>query len=736
MSSNQSRGPSESIALKDPYVVTALLANVREEPSAQARIITSVTQGEIVDALALSPDGAWRYVAVIGEGEITGWVGDQYLAPVPEAEAGEERVAPRKLSSTVAGVLEKFEPDGSVTSWQIVREILQTHPEYGGGTTKVVLSARPPELTTAQPAKVWLQAASRLITPGIGELHGRMAILALAKLDPELERFLAGHRFLDALTHELREDKTELFVDLGPTRSAWSDPTPLASDWPDAADRLNRRGLARSLARRLRRSQQENEDSKAPSGFMMHVHGAWGSGKTSLLRMLGQELEKPDERQGRPGWVVVEFNAWKHQRLDPPWWFLMDAVYRAGLEDVRFRSRWQALRFMAWETKWRFFSGWRDALFATGAVLLVVCVAYGIAQWRDWDVLSLSGASDAAERVTNVLALFGTLFSGLLLFGRSMVFGAGRAAERYVEGATDPLEHLSRHFSAMAQRIGVPIFVFLDDLDRCQPEYVVRLLEGIQTLFNDRRLVYAVAADRNWLHACYEHTYGWAKDRLVEPGHRLGGLFLQKQFQLSVAVPALHPALQRQYWRQLLAGGPADAQTRMEAAVAEARDLLGDARSEQKLLDAVAASGEDPVKRQAIRQAAIERLADPDIEQTTELFLEPFAHLLEPNPRAMKRLLNAYAINRDIAVIGEIDVLADVHRRRQLALWTILAMRWPDLEAAISRALMNDDNARIEDLLKESQQMREVYEGEGVAARLDPAAIRIFIGIGLDAPGA
>src|SRR3712207_7942290 len=46
---------------------------------------------------------------------------------------------------------------------------------------------------------------------------------------------------------------------------------------------------------------------------------------------------------------------------------------------------------------------------------------------------------------------------------------------------------------------------FVDDLDRCQSSYVIRLLEGIQTLFSDPRVMYVISADRRWLRS-EEHT--------------------------------------------------------------------------------------------------------------------------------------------------------------------------------------------------------------------------------------
>jgi hypothetical protein len=60
--------------------------------------------------------------------------------------------------------------------------------------------------------------------------------------------------------------------------------------------------------------------------------------------------------------------------------------------------------------------------------------------------------------------------------------------------------------------------------------------------------------------------------------------------------------------------------------------------------------------------------------ERTRHVLMPFAHLLEPNPRAMKRLVNACNVNRVLSTLAYVDI-----KTEPLILWTILSMRWPRL---------------------------------------------------------
>ncbi len=73
--------------------------------------------------------------------------------------------------------------------------------------------------------------------------------------------------------------------------------------------------------------------------------------------------------------------------------------------------------------------------------------------------------------------------------------------------------------------------------------------------------------------------------------------------------------------------------------------------------------------------AAVRRLNAPDMQEQLEELLREFAPLIENNPRSMKRLMNAYGIERDrILRDGR---LLDIKERRQLVLLTILRLRWP-----------------------------------------------------------
>jgi hypothetical protein len=81
-----------------------------------------------------------------------------------------------------------------------------------------------------------------------------------------------------------------------------------------------------------------------------------------------------------------------------------------------------------------------------------------------------------------------------------------------------------------------------------------------------------------------------------------------------------------------------------------------------------------------VAPAVVAQLAQPRQQRETEHALRKFAPLLDPNPRAMKRFVNAYGIARVVLTLESTLVSSDT-----LALWTILRSRWPMLAERLAK---------------------------------------------------
>jgi hypothetical protein len=434
--------------------------------------------------------------------------------------------------------------------------------------------------------------------------------------------------------------------------------TPLLSDSPAAVDELGRKPLADALAARLVRLQKGEAASPEPKAVMVHLHGPWGSGKSSLVRFLSYALGRE-----HPRWLVVEFNAWRNARVNPPWWNMLTELKRALsrrlLRDV------MPLRWAWLQLRWGWVSPSVDNVVLVAAILLVAAFLFAGGQLdKALATLKLTGSGEWVKSLKDLPAQL-TLISGglaaLVALMRGLLLGGKRVAESFDALRTDSFRPFISLFDMLVKSAPCPVLIVLDDLDRCNQETVTDLLEGIQTLFRGQPVVFLAVADRHWITASFGERFklfGAGGDQ----ARPVGDLFLDKMFQVSVTIPALPVAVKRVYLGKLLG---ADAPTNAEQAVLPATALTHEA-----IRAAIEAAPEE--QQAALRAQAVARLSTAEADRIVEHRLMRWIDHIEPNPRGMKRLVNAIGMAQARSLLEGRSVDFDV-----IVLWTILQLRWP-----------------------------------------------------------
>lgn len=441
------------------------------------------------------------------------------------------------------------------------------------------------------------------------------------------------------------------------------------SDAPALVDSLGRQAFAEVLATRVKQVSETLRSGTLgnDSAFILHVDGPWGSGKSSILNFLKTNLEQSD-----PPWVIVEFNAWRNQQRSPAWWPIISHVWTTVRHEGPFKFPAAYWVWMRWTMGMR----WLPLLLSG---LLIVAFAILVYWW---------GQAPAAERgQSQWIELMDKAWKGVLALmalggfawtsSRALFFGSKSAAETYAQSSAEPFRRIVSLYERLVGAIGRPVAVFIDDIDRCECDYVIELLEGIQTLLRSAPVVYVVAGDRKWICSSFEKRYSDFGGQIGMPGRPLGYLFLDKVFQLSTAIPRLSNVRQAAYWRRLLETGEQGAMKasddlRKLEADAET-DLIGKS-SHEEIQQQIDDSQEGSLRQEALRAAAAKQTTSREAIRAAEHRLQPLAHLLEPNPRSMKRLVNAYGLNQARVFLEGRKVEVEA-----LARWTIVELRWPIL---------------------------------------------------------
>ncbi|WP_277922204.1 P-loop NTPase fold protein [Streptomyces sp. Root369] len=436
------------------------------------------------------------------------------------------------------------------------------------------------------------------------------------------------------------------------------------SDVPAQLDLLRRRPLAEALAVRLRRIQNEEPGTS----FLIHIDGAWGTGKSTLLNFLRLELN--------PDWVTVDFDAWRQARVGPAWWALLSALRVDIARNAKF---WERAWLRVTESWMRLRRAGAPFVFAVVLLLIVASAVFLLIRPQE---LALK---TAAETVTAVISALGTLWVGALVAGRFLLWDSARGARLFEQSNADPMRDISDHFGWLVGKARRPVVIFVDDLDRCSEGYVVELLEAVQTLIRDApqqrssdstketsTVSFVFAADGAWIRKSYEIAYEKFTETVAEPGRPLGYLFLDKLFQLRVPVPSIDAPRQQEYLSSLLRVRTSEGSRQLIHEEQEVRESLQRSSTDAEVVEKL--NQASPEVRDRVAGAAVERLTTREVEAATEHSLQRFGPLLAPNPRSMKRFVNSYSVLRAVRILEGNTVPLD-----PLALWTILETRWPSL---------------------------------------------------------
>ncbi|MBO3117500.1 hypothetical protein J4050_12120 [Winogradskyella sp. DF17] len=443
-----------------------------------------------------------------------------------------------------------------------------------------------------------------------------------------------------------------------------NDKIPFHLDQVVDEDKLGREPVAMAFVRLIK---EDIFTEKLNHSFMVHLQGKWGSGKSSFLNFIKKNLNADDEN-----WIVVEYNAWQNQHITPPWWSLIDQVYLKSKEQLNWRACFHLWRKEVLRRIWRY-SGWQKITAFFLFTLSLVCIFYfgediiNLFQEttqvieNDNDISKKSFASklgDFGKLILTIASLLGTLYGFTKFITIPFFINSSKDAESFVLKASDPMNQVKRHFNDLVDNINNKdkkrqLAIFIDDIDRCDKGFIVQLLEGIQTLFKDKRVLYIVAGDKNWISTSFGNTYEEFKTKSVDK-KQLGEFFIQKAFQLSFRLPNISEESKQNYWNHILGlkdEGEKDKiesiEELSEAQQTEIKSVLKQSKSELTNPEFVQNIQE---KYNLTGDTATNIVIGEKNKDTEELkhLLQDYHKYIDTNPRSIIRLANNYTMARSI----------------------------------------------------------------------------------------
>ena len=261
-----------------------------------------------------------------------------------------------------------------------------------------------------------------------------------------------------------------------------------ASCWE--RDKLGRKQDAEFLYNFLVGQVAKRRDEGRPGSYVLNVDSVWGGGKSFFLDGFAEDLVRHDH-------IVVRINAWKDDHAQDPYVAIMAAIDTALLpytvKEATLKSSWEKAKS----------SGGAIALRVAGAVTKGLIKKHtGVSLDELGDLVSGDIAQTALEEGGKAVGeQLEKLFDGTL---EAMIEGF-QTTEKATADFRKRLEKIVEKLGGEERK---PVFILVDELDRCRPSYAVQLLERVKHLFDVDGVVFVFATNSDQLKHSIAGAYG------------------------------------------------------------------------------------------------------------------------------------------------------------------------------------------------------------------------------------
>ncbi|MFM7478946.1 MAG: P-loop NTPase fold protein, partial [Microcystis aeruginosa] len=526
-----------------------------------------------------------------------------------------------------------------------------------------------------------------------------------------------------------------------------------------------------------------HEQTQPP--LTLSVEGEWGSGKSSFMKMLEEYLRK---KGGRTVW----FNAWRHDKAESVW----AAFALSFIKQISTPKNWRDLprvilgHFKLQLLRFNLEKGLFELIKALPLIIFVICASIAIPFILI--VYGVEGINELIRATTSqdvfwskINSVFKLLFTagGLTLSGAGIFAGIKSLSRNFQRLLQNPKNNLIKYIEAPDYKkqstfveefhedfakivdayIGNDrVYVFIDDLDRCEHPKSADLMQAINLMIaDDPSVVFILGMDREKVAASlavkYENILKYLPSETTEidpdilarrsanKGLAYGYTFIEKFVQLPFLVPQPSQSDFERFLTQLATSTPPNLQpakphfTFFQLLWGKFKLALPRRNNSQKHLtsptsnqtsDLNNSSPDNPsiqseqTEKEKAQAAVIKRLeaiqvnkSDNRDSQTVRNVIMMVAPALDYNPRRIKHFINVFRLKVYIAnetglffeKLDENNILLDPSLTfEQLGKFTAISLKWPLLLSDLE----NDKQilAKLEKFALDEEKTKEYEE--------------------------
>ena len=269
-----------------------------------------------------------------------------------------------------------------------------------------------------------------------------------------------------------------------------------------------------------------NESGDNP--ISIGVSGNWGSGKSSMVKMIGEDLKKKNSAEENT-FIFLEFNAWLYQGYDDAKTALLQSVAKKLSEEMKKKhipdkdkTLWKRFQKFTKRINWLQVSKIGLPLLAG---LIPGAAPVGVVASLISSVKNSVDTPDDKEKNSEAV---GTALNELLSNFDDIL------KDDEAKSTTQQIEELRKDFEEMLEKLNIRLVVLVDDLDRCLPETAISTLEAMRLLLFVKRTAFIIAADEQMIRNGVRAHFG-----NVDLSDDLVTSYFDKLIQVPITVPRL-----------------------------------------------------------------------------------------------------------------------------------------------------------------------------------------------------
>ncbi|MEM5513214.1 P-loop NTPase fold protein [Pseudoalteromonas sp. AS84] len=277
----------------------------------------------------------------------------------------------------------------------------------------------------------------------------------------------------------------------------WSKATkpPLEEYFP--ADKLDRARYAMFLSKLLVQEgfDESRTEAEQKRNYVLNLNAEWGAGKTYFLKRWSQDLAVD--------YPIVYIDAWQQDYSDDPFLTVIAAIIEQLGKQASFTIK-----------------------IPNKAASIFKAVAPAIAQGltkkisgidlAELNTLLFSEEDEESEDKDSVKQNSSEFSPAIKALAQNLIKDH-EAKNKSIEVIKSKLADWVSKFEEQEDK-SLPIFIFIDELDRCRPSYAVEMLETIKHIFDVKGIVFVVATDTGQLQHTIKSIYGEGFDAKVYLG--------------------------------------------------------------------------------------------------------------------------------------------------------------------------------------------------------------------------